>query len=313
MIRLTTSELDEFESALRGVDGHYIVTKSTGHEWRLRVIDLDAVQIMLVQFGSDCVFRGAFAPGRFGMALPLSKGGGFAFNGTALNSETFAWLAPEQEYHGVRYGGVRTLAISIDAQRVPHLQAMYPQLFDTPSNSIIYANQRGTQRLLVLLRSILHVDSAEPQVLKDPMIRDSLCQQLLESIRALMDAAAQPTAAVDPGRPRSDREEIIRCTLNVIDQRVDEPIHLGDLCQVAHVSERTLHAAFSECLGVSPHRYLMLHRLRAIHSAMRRARPADTVASICAKYGVWDFGRFSAQYRRVFGTLPSMTLAQART
>ncbi|PNS09818.1 helix-turn-helix domain-containing protein [Solilutibacter silvestris] len=311
MIRLTTTQLDEFESALCGVDGHYVVTNCTDHEWRLRVVDLDAIQIMLVQFGSDCVFRGAFSPGRFGLALPLSKGGCFALNGTSLSNETFAWLAPEQEYHGIRYGGVRTLAISIDAQRVPYLRAVYPQLFDTPSNAIINASPDAIPRLLVLLRSILHVDTVEPQALQDPLIRESLCQQLLESIRVLLEAA-QPAAPADLGRPRADREEIIRRTMNIIDQRIDEPIHVGDLCEAAQVSERTLHAAYSQCLGVSPHRYLMLHRLRAVHSAIRRARPADTVASICAKYGVWDFGRFSAQYRRVFGTLPSMTLAKAR-
>ncbi|MBS0225770.1 MAG: AraC family transcriptional regulator [Proteobacteria bacterium] len=310
-IRLDTHQLDEFEASLSGVDAHYVVTRSTAHEWRLRTIDLGDIRIMLMQFGSDCVFRGAFSPGRFGLALPLSKGTRFALNSTLLESGALAWLAPGQEYHGVRQGGLRLVAISIDARRLLHWSERYPGIFAIPANMIMHANQGDILGLLAVLRQILHLETVEPHTLSDPVVRENACRHLLDAIRPLMETT-QPSTPVDHGRPRVGREEIIRSVLDVIDQNIDEPIHLEELCKVAQVSERTLHAAFTECLGVSPHRYLMMHRLRAIHSAMLVARPTDTVASICAKYGIWDFGRFSAQYRRVFGTRPSLTLARAR-
>jgi len=43
-------------------------------------------------------------------------------------------------------------------------------------------------------------------------------------------------------------------------------------------------------------------------AAIRRAAPGETLTDICARFGVWDFGRFARQYRECFGVLPSQSL-----
>ncbi len=77
-------------------------------------------------------------------------------------------------------------------------------------------------------------------------------------------------------------------------------------------SERTVRNVFYEYMGMSPHRYLVKHRLHAIRSAIRSAGPEDTVTSICMRYGAWDTGRVATQYRRLFGMLPSEELQAVR-
>lgn len=52
--------------------------------------------------------------------------------------------------------------------------------------------------------------------------------------------------------------------------------------------------------------------LHAIHAALRRARPDDTVSALCTRYGIRDFGRFANRYRRLFGMLPSQMLQRHR-
>ncbi|MFD1692393.1 helix-turn-helix domain-containing protein [Azotobacter chroococcum] len=79
---------------------------------------------------------------------------------------------------------------------------------------------------------------------------------------------------------------------------------MEDLCVAAGASERTLRNVFNHYLGMSPHRYLMMHRLHTIRGAILQARPGDTITDICAQYGVWDFGRFAGHYRTYFGELP---------
>jgi AraC family ethanolamine operon transcriptional activator len=69
---------------------------------------------------------------------------------------------------------------------------------------------------------------------------------------------------------------------------------------------------FNEYLGMSPHRYLMIRRLHGIRNAIRHAGPQDTITTICARFGVWDFGRFASLYRQYFGLLPAQSLKAAK-
>ena len=80
----------------------------------------------------------------------------------------------------------------------------------------------------------------------------------------------------------------------------------------AGVSERTLETAFKEYMGITPSHYLQLRNLRQIRRALRTAESGEkTVTEILAACGEFEFGRFAARYRRMYGELPSQTL-QAR-
>jgi len=109
---------------------------------------------------------------------------------------------------------------------------------------------------------------------------------------------------------------IIRCAEDVMRQRVDQPIHLVDLCAATHVSERTLRTAFHDIYRTSPTKYLQVRRLHQVRRALRDADPArSTVTSVAGQYGVWELGRFAGHYKALFGETPSQTLhgAAART
>jgi AraC family ethanolamine operon transcriptional activator len=83
----------------------------------------------------------------------------------------------------------------------------------------------------------------------------------------------------------------------------------SQLCQLAHVSERTLQYAFRERFGVSPAAFLKARRLAAAHRALLVADVSGTtVGNIIAEFGFWHLGQFGADYRRVFGETPSTTL-----
>jgi transcriptional regulator GlxA family with amidase domain len=64
-----------------------------------------------------------------------------------------------------------------------------------------------------------------------------------------------------------------------------------------------------EYLGMSPIRYVLLRRLREVHSALRDADP-DTVnvAEVAHRFGFAQLGRFAGTYRAIFGETPSTTL-----
>ncbi|WP_112324140.1 helix-turn-helix domain-containing protein [Oceanibium sediminis] len=83
-----------------------------------------------------------------------------------------------------------------------------------------------------------------------------------------------------------------------------------ELCATLGVSERTLQYAFRTHLNMSPLAYLRLLRLNRVRATLRRSSRAETtVTSAAMLHGFLHLGRFSRDYNRVFGELPSTTLA----
>lgn len=89
----------------------------------------------------------------------------------------------------------------------------------------------------------------------------------------------------------------------------DEPLHISALCRTLQVSERTLRKAFHKIHRIPPCRRLRWLRMyrarRALQSADRRLA---TVTGIATHFGFMELGRFSVEYRSLFGESPSQTL-----
>ena len=84
---------------------------------------------------------------------------------------------------------------------------------------------------------------------------------------------------------------------------------IGELCLAAHVSERTLRQAFVREFDLPPSRYFHNWAMQAAHRRLRDADPAEhSVAEIALDVGFGHLGRFSGQYRALYGTMPSTTL-----
>jgi len=88
-----------------------------------------------------------------------------------------------------------------------------------------------------------------------------------------------------------------------------EPLYLAEICAATGATERTLRACCQERLGMGVIRYLWLRRMHLAHRALNRAAPTTaTVTEIATACGFWEFGRFSIEYRALFGEPPSETL-----
>ncbi|MBR0649567.1 helix-turn-helix domain-containing protein [Roseomonas terrae] len=86
----------------------------------------------------------------------------------------------------------------------------------------------------------------------------------------------------------------------------------AELARTAGLPQRTLRAHFRRFLGTSPLSWLQQARLAAVREALLAARPGDNVTEAAARHGITHLARFSAQYRRRFGELPSATLERGR-
>ena len=79
----------------------------------------------------------------------------------------------------------------------------------------------------------------------------------------------------------------------------------------AGMSRETLERAFEETLGISPYRYMRLHRLNRLHRELRSAHPGErSVTATLSEWGFSELGRTAVEYKRLFGQSPSVTLIE---
>ena len=79
-----------------------------------------------------------------------------------------------------------------------------------------------------------------------------------------------------------------------------------------NTSERVLEYAFNKIYGLSPKRFLTVLRLNEARQLLIKSVPHEVnVTNVAMSCGFRHMGRFSAEYKSLFGELPSKTLANS--
>jgi AraC-like DNA-binding protein len=88
-----------------------------------------------------------------------------------------------------------------------------------------------------------------------------------------------------------------------------EAVHIPMLCTHCGISERVMRNAFRAVHGKTPYRYLRERRMAEARSALLTPGDSDTtVTSVATRFGFFELGRFSVEYRSAYGERPSETL-----
>ena len=105
-------------------------------------------------------------------------------------------------------------------------------------------------------------------------------------------------------------QKIVRDAQHLIVRGMHHPPDVDQLVAEMDIPRRTLYRAFKAHLGLSPAKYLKLYRLSRAHIELSNATPSNTnVSAIALNWGFLSLGRFSSEYRSVFGVFPRQTLA----
>jgi AraC-like DNA-binding protein len=127
---------------------------------------------------------------------------------------------------------------------------------------------------------------------------------LLEVFRSLGDH--RPIHQPVPDRP------LFENIVDLVNSRAESDLRLVDLCTAGQISERTLNNLFRKEFGLTPKAYVKGQRLFRAHQDLWRASAHWTsVSDIANSWGFWHMGQFAADYRKMFGELPSETLKRS--
>lgn len=109
--------------------------------------------------------------------------------------------------------------------------------------------------------------------------------------------------------PPAAAPRYVRRIEEFIEANADQALTAQAMARIAGVSVRSVYEGFRRHRGKTPLGYLKEVRLARAHEALRNADPATaSVARIATEWGFTHLGRFSKEYRRRFGELPSKTL-----
>jgi AraC-like DNA-binding protein len=162
--------------------------------------------------------------------------------------------------------------------------------------------------LIDLHENAARLAATAPETLAHPQVARSLESALIHAfVRCLTENTAFERAPVSLSRMK-----IISRLEEYVESNSDRPIHLGELCAELGVSESTLRRACHEHLGIGPNRYLWLRRMHLARRALLRADSSTTtVTAVATGQGFWELGRFSVEYRALFGEPPLVTLRRS--
>lgn len=308
-VRMKVSECHEFAAAVQPAHVQATQVSRGAFSAEVSAASLGTVNLHGGRIDSAVLLSAGVRPDAVVADIPLSLSERVVWNGRPLAPETFCIAQPgaeHTEYNGGIPGFIlvsttpdrfaRCLA-ALAGERPP---ALAPYQFVRPESA---AHQRMTSTLTAILNAALeHADMLEAPETREEMAEAALtcvCQAALAN--TLKRTARADT--VDHGRSRA-----IRRAEAYLHEHMDKPIYLADLCAVADTNERTLEHIFRRHYGLTPIRVLKLHRLNRARRLLKEPDDAiRTVRDAALRCGIWELGRFSVEYRQLFGESPSET------
>lgn len=318
MPQLTFTDVDAYASAIRQADVDVTMLRPERREWKVSHCELGDAHVQRGVSGGGVICNGLSPTAGTILFLPLSNAHDHSANGQCLDAEAVTVLRPNTEFHLAIRAPHDWCSIYLPDGDVPPGADLPPQLAghrhtSNPGCQVVSVATPAANQLRRLILELTEVMDRDSQRLATVEAQQSAVRQIRECAAPFLKP--QEAFSVNAvGRPELSRDEIIHRVMIEVDARRDSPLSVSDLALAAQVSERTLRNVFQQYFGLCPARYLKLRQLHRVRHQLQNSGPRDdrTVGNVLSSLGIWQFGRFAAEYRRYFGELPSETLFRFR-
>jgi AraC family ethanolamine operon transcriptional activator len=306
---------EQLAEASRGWDLDYRQLDAAPSPYRLEQLSTSQLLYSRVYLGSHFHQLGGPVLGFRTFALRTNEGTDFRWCGEAVHRHSLIVFPTDGEFETVSQPGFDVFAPSLSNTLLERAAEIY---FQRPLSAFMGSGGQVchlASARVCELRALLHRLSSEIEqssaVAALPYSASTL--RLLEQTLAQLVLACLDCGEAQSQRgPRSKRLKTLGKAMELINQRPPQDLCVSDLVAQIGVSRRTLEHAFRDGVGVSPAAYLKANRLRALNQDLLIAGSDETsVASLCAQHGFGHLGQTAADYRAMFGELPSVTLRRS--
>ena len=298
----TFSSFEAYFDSLRAM-----VLGRDGGNWVLTHLSVNNLSVQWGQAGANVVVEGAPKPGGvFSIFIPTRRSSWISGDGRWFDDCSLMVVGPGDEFCLAAHALRRWCSLYIPNEMLPDANGDAATAISS-TRGIVQLPSRRVERFRSTVERFDEAVQQAPAAFESAAAQNAAEQKLVREIRNVL--AAPYEAEHTLGRHVVPRREIIRMSMDFVDQHDEECLSVEQLATAAGVSERTLRDAFQQSFGVAPVRYLNRRTLHQIRRALKAADPSvATVTEIATQFGVWQFGRLARDYRFVFGELPSETL-----
>jgi len=299
------SEPDEFEAALRE-DGVLRVLVTGRGQFRARLTQVTLHHLRL-STGDEYLSRIAFVAvpaDTLIVSLPLGNRPAPIWGGVEMRVSEMMTIGPGQRVHARSDGPSQWGAIRLPIEEfIQYENALRGGAFIIPPIARWQPPRAALRQLRHLHRAAIRTAEARSGLLADREAVHGLEQQM---IHALVESLAAGPVHEETEAARRHRGILARLESLL---EVEPPLKITEIDAALGVSDRLLRECCRKHLGMGPSNYRRLQGMLRVHRALRNGNSETaSVSEVAERYGFHGLGRFAANYRTLYGELPSATL-----
>ena len=257
-------------------------------DWVITDLVVHGLSLQWGTTGTKIVAEGTTQPGGITFFFPDWQSSVWG-NGKRIDEYSLMAAGPDAEFCVANSGGLHWCSLYIPNEMLT--RATRDAMTALASmHGVVHMSPPRIERFRLALGLLGEAVERAPGDFESAPAQEATEQKLIGEIRNLL---APPHKVETPfGRPAVPRSEIVRRSMDFVDQQNREYLAVEQLAAVAGVSERTLRDAFHQYFGVAPVQYLKLRTLHQVRTALKSADPSvTTVTEIATQFGVWHFSR----------------------
>ncbi|WP_193210683.1 AraC family transcriptional regulator [Luteolibacter marinus] len=299
--RLPFDEVDEYVDSCSAVwNQEFLQMDRAADEGSCHFVTDGHALVYSERYPATVAMRGSVGTGLVAFCLSDARGRSGRWQGMEHPPNALVWADDRLELNLLFPSSTGNLVSVLSAESFHHT---FEQLSGGTSDHM-FRDQQPFLQVNPMLRGWL--ESAWRRLIVSPPPTGQLAMSVVEPLVEAMGGGLRAS--------QLEKRHAFRLFRRAVDCCEDSGWQLsspGELSILLGVSLRTLQLAFHAACGTTPGRYLKMLRLNHARHLLARLRPGDTsVQAVAIECGFMEFGRFSGEYRRLFGELPSETLYQ---
>ncbi|MCF6312530.1 MAG: helix-turn-helix domain-containing protein [Verrucomicrobiales bacterium] len=304
-------DFDAFAAAADTWDIDFWQLDKGRFEAQLTHIVTPSVILAECKFNRKIEQKGAAPEGFRTFGIPADRALNLRWRGKPVGSDNLLLFPRGDQLDSVSNPGFHVFAFSVSEQRLTQSVdrrglSSINELF--PDTDLIQCTHTKLNHIRKLASQLANAVKSRQNLLEQPAFLNELEFDLVEKV---LDAIITSDSIIETRPMAKVRSRALKNALTVIADHSNEALTLAEVERLSEASGRTLRYAFEEAFDISPKQYLQAYRLNQVRRLLLRPPVKNPiVADVANAWGFWHMGQFAADYRRMFGELPSTTISQ---
>jgi len=264
-------------------------------------VQLNALQFGHAQRDEGMMYQGISPKDCITIALLQKSGGQVCINRLKVDIGDLIIIDDSKPYDFVSSHRTIMSIISIHksllAMHIPSILSCIDKKFKDPDNILSKAIDSQWKASIEI-----------PGLLDNAHEIDKMEHTIIETLKQSLEGQKGVSSRLTKG------EETAFDIKSYLLESLEETISIHSIAKKFKLSEKTIENSFRSLFGIKPKRFIRFLKLNHAHHDLKLANVQTAqVSDIAIKWGFTHFGRFSSDYKSLFGVVPSITLKQKGT